>query len=60
MSAIEGQVILCSFCGLSQHEVVHMIAGPRVFICGACVWLCVDIIESKDAGNREYESWGKE
>jgi ClpX C4-type zinc finger len=38
----------CSFCGKSQHEVKHLIAGPRVFICDECVDLCEDIIEQEE------------
>lgn len=39
-----GKITLyCSFCGRSQHEVEQLIAGPSVYICGACVSLCVEI-----------------
>jgi hypothetical protein len=30
---------LCTFCGRSQDEVARLIAGPKVFICDACVGL---------------------
>ena len=50
-------ILYCSFCGKSQHEVKKLIAGPTVFICDECVELCMDIIkeESKDtfAKNKE-------
>ena len=36
----------CSFCGKDQHEVKKLIAGPTVFICDECVWLCVDILKA--------------
>src|SRR3989338_4017503 len=36
--------LTCSFCGKSQSEVRKLIAGPMVYICGACVELCNDII----------------
>jgi len=44
-------VLYCSFCGKSQHEVRKLIAGPTVFICDECVELCMDIIkeENKDS-----------
>ncbi len=43
------QTLYCSFCGKSQHKVKKLIAGPAVFICDACVGLCVKIIaESPD------------
>jgi ATP-dependent Clp protease ATP-binding subunit ClpX len=38
--------LFCSFCGKSQHEVKKLIAGPAVFICDACVGLCVGIIDA--------------
>ena len=43
-------ILYCSFCGKSQHEVRKLIAGPTVFICDECVELCMDIIkeENKD------------
>jgi ClpX C4-type zinc finger len=29
--------LFCSFCGSSQHEVEHLIAGPSIAICNRCV-----------------------
>ena len=45
-------ILYCSFCGKSQHEVRKLIAGPTVFICDECVELCMDIIreETKSTG----------
>lgn len=40
-----GEVVYCSFCGKSQHEVRKIVAGPSVFICDECVVMCLDIIE---------------
>ena len=37
-------MLYCSFCGKSQHEVRKLIAGPTVFICDECIELCRDII----------------
>ena len=37
----------CSFCGKSQHEVLKLIAGPKVCICHECVDLCVEIIKEE-------------
>jgi ATP-dependent Clp protease ATP-binding subunit ClpX len=40
--------LYCSFCLKSQHEVKKLIAGPGfIFICDACVGLCVDVIEDR-------------
>jgi hypothetical protein len=41
------QVLYCSFCGKSQHDVRKLIAGPTVFICDECVDICSDIIDEK-------------
>ena len=50
MATNNKNILYCSFCGKSQHEVKKLIAGPTVFICDECVELCMDIIkeESKD------------
>lgn len=37
--------LYCSFCGKTDREVVHMVAGPTVYICNECVRLCQDIID---------------
>lgn len=34
----------CSFCGKTNKEVAHIIAGDGVCICDECVYLCVEII----------------
>jgi len=50
-------ILYCSFCGKSQHEVRKLIAGPTVFICDECVELCMDIIkeENKDTFVKNQE-----
>ena len=50
MTSNNKNILYCSFCGKSQHEVRKLIAGPTVFICDECVELCMDIIkeEGKD------------
>ena len=40
-------ILYCSFCGKSQHEVKKLIAGQTVFICDECVELCNDIIREE-------------
>ena len=44
---LPAKLLLCSFCGKSQHEVTKLIAGPGVFICDECVDLCNDIIREE-------------
>lgn len=34
---------ICNFCGLPEHNVSVLIAGPSVFICGECVYLAARI-----------------
>ena len=42
---IEPNVLRCTFCNKSQHDVKKLIAGPTdVFICGKCVEICNDIV----------------
>ena len=56
MSQREGDVLRCSFCGKSQHEVRKLIAGPTVYICNECVEVCLDII----AEDRVHEATSKQ
>ncbi len=51
MSDDSGQVLYCSFCGKSQHEVKKLIAGPSVFVCNECIDLCNDIIAEESQAN---------
>ena len=44
----KNEVLYCSFCGKSQHEVKKLIAGPSVFVCNECVNLCNDIIREEE------------
>ncbi len=37
--------VRCSFCGKTPDQVERMISGPGVYICDACVELCMDIVE---------------
>lgn len=47
------KTLFCSFCGKSQHEVKHLIAGPMVFICDECIEKCVEILrESEKLGQK--------
>ena len=57
MSDKNKNILYCSFCGKSQHEVRKLIAGPTVFICDECVELCMDIIkeENKDTFVKNQE-----
>lgn len=37
-------LLYCSFCGKNQHETQKLIAGPSVFICDECIFLCLSIL----------------
>ena len=52
MSSNNKNILYCSFCGKSQHEVKKLIAGPTVFICDECVELCMDIIKEDNKNNK--------
>ena len=48
----------CSFCGKSEDEVAKLVAGPRVYICDACVALARRLMDESSEGadhEREYE-----
>ncbi len=49
--------IICSFCRKPTAEVETMVAGAGVYICDACVGLCVELIESKPKTMHEMPSW---
>jgi ATP-dependent Clp protease ATP-binding subunit ClpX len=42
-------ILRCSFCGKSQHEVKKLIAGPAVYICNECVDICNEIMVEEPA-----------
>jgi ATP-dependent protease Clp ATPase subunit len=61
----------CSFCAKKQSEVRKLIAGPKVFICDDCVWLCASMCWQHGARPNpvpnisvaewsEFEKWLKE
>jgi ATP-dependent Clp protease ATP-binding subunit ClpX len=37
----------CSFCGKSEREVAKLVAGPKVYICDACVALASRIMQGE-------------
>mgnify|MGYP001448779316 FL=1 len=54
-----GELLCCSFCGKSEHEVRKLIAGPSVCICDECVELCNDIIREEVAEAAESSESSK-
>lgn len=49
----KGDLLYCSFCSKSQHEVRKLIAGPSVFVCDECIALCNDIIREETQATTE-------
>jgi ATP-dependent Clp protease ATP-binding subunit ClpX len=47
---IRKETLHCSFCGKGQTDVAQLIAGPSVYICGECVTICNEIIETSKRG----------
>jgi len=41
------QTLYCSFCRKPSTAVAKLVGGPGVYICDACVGLCVDILEGR-------------
>jgi hypothetical protein len=50
--------LVCSFCGSTAAEVARLIAGPRVFICDACVARCNEILAEHPPGAAASASLG--
>ena len=48
--------LVCSFCGKSDSEVARLIAGPKVYICDACIGVCNKIL---DATPHSFAGWDK-
>ncbi len=41
---------VCSFCGRTEQEVDHLIAGNGVFICDECIEVCYSLLAENDLG----------
>lgn len=48
-----GNNVTCSFCGRSQNEVEHLIAGHGVCICDECIEVCYSLINGEDDGEMD-------
>ena len=45
MGKSDDKQIRCSFCGRSQDQVEHQVAGRGAYICNDCVRLCMNIVD---------------
>ncbi len=43
--------IRCSFCGKNETQVRRVIAGPGIYICNECVFLCEGILKEEQIAN---------
>lgn len=46
----------CSFCGKPDSEVGKLLAGPKVFICDACVGACNRILEAMPEAFADWDA----
>lgn len=41
----------CSFCGKTEQQVRTIVAGPGIYICDQCVYLCVEVLNEQHIPN---------
>ena len=56
---IKERGICCSFCGKPQSEARRLIAGTGVYICDACIELCMSILEDENSLNTRKSSYSE-
>jgi hypothetical protein len=45
------RLLHCSFCGKDEAQVSKLVAGPKVYICEACVTTAQRIMDNSDGGD---------
>lgn len=40
-------LLRCSFCGKMAKDVLCLVAGPAVYICDECTYLCLEIVQQQ-------------
>ncbi len=60
MLKLKRRTLKCSFCGKADSQVGKLIAGPKVYICDACVGVCNKILEATPATFGGWESMTNE
>lgn len=50
---------VCSFCGRTESEVDHLIAGNGVFICDECIEVCYSLLLENDLGSAKKQKPSK-
>lgn len=53
--------LVCSFCSRGQNEVMHLVAGPNVFICDSCIEVCQSFVDEqkKTQVSKELDAFNK-
>jgi ATP-dependent Clp protease ATP-binding subunit ClpX len=51
--------LACSFCGKSAAEVSKLVAGPKVYICDACVAIASRIIDDSSGATPQRPTEGR-
>jgi ribosomal protein L37AE/L43A len=41
----------CSFCGKGESQVRRLVAGPGIYICDQCVYLCEEVLKEEEILN---------
>lgn len=52
----DNDVIRCSFCGRTAHDVASMVAGPDVYICDQCIHDAAGIVQDDLASYKKQKS----
>jgi ribosomal protein L37AE/L43A len=48
--------VRCSFCGKRPPDVRRIVAGPGIYICDQCVYLCEEILKEEQIPNDKSRS----
>jgi ribosomal protein L37AE/L43A len=48
--------VRCSFCGKQPSDVRRIVAGPGIYICDQCVYLCEEILKEEQIPNDKSRS----
>ena len=52
-------ILSCSFCNKTQHDVARLIAGPPgIYICNECVKVCTSVIAQEERKHIEPNATG--
>jgi ATP-dependent protease Clp ATPase subunit len=55
---IKKRQLRCSFCRKNESEVLKLVAGPRVYICDACVAIASRLMDDGSDNNNQHEQVG--